>query len=190
MWVFWVVTLNTDINIKSKHNYTLKWFKFMDANMFSSLILNLFQTYEGLSVYITLIHHVHYFQARKCKHSTHFSFQGVSLLSSWPLSFSGAVTVDIRRKIYTMPLYDSWATEACHSNMCPFSLYIHKYTYLGPSHLLLTLFSLYKNKLWYSFIYLTSKSAGLLKDIWKNVFKTNYIIYDTVHLWAKFSRNN
>lgn len=81
-------------------------------------------------------------------------------------------TDDIRHKTYTMPLYDSTAIKAFHSDMCPFSLNIHKCTYLRPSHLRLTLFLYTKASFDMGrFPYLTSKSAGLSKDIWKNVLK-------------------
>lgn len=73
---------------------------------------------------------------------------------------------------HTMPLYDSTAIKAFHSYMSPFSLNIHKCTYLRPSHLRLTVFLYTKASFdTGSSPYLTSKSAGLLKDIWKNVLK-------------------
>lgn len=143
--------------------------------------LNLLKTCVGLSVYITLIHHVHYFQASKCEHSTHFAFQGISLLSSWPLSFSGAATRPRWNQVQNIT--SAMAIKVFHSNTCPFSVTIHKYTYLGPSHLRLTP-SLHTKASFdtVSFPHWTSKSAGLLKDIWKNVF--TIMINITVHIWV------
>ena len=90
-----------------------------------------------------------------------------------------------------MPPNDSTAMKAFRLIVYPFSLNIHKCTYLTPSHFQLTLFSLCKSKLWFSrFPIFNLKVSRFVEGHLKECFNTNDILYVTVHLWAKFTRNN
>lgn len=87
-----------------------KGFKF-NTNMFTSLH---FEFIANICRLVSL-HYTHSsfcFQVCKCKHSTYFSFQGASLLSSRPLSFSGAVMqLSWHQAENIQPLYNCTAIE-------------------------------------------------------------------------------